>query len=470
MNDLNREIFNQVEQLKYQSKNEDALRLLNKIEKDKQFNLEEQYEFNYLKSSILAEIGQYREALKYNDLALKKSRLLADNFKTLDILIERVFLVGIQDRKAESLKTITEAEQLLRKVENKNSDEFKDKKAKIEFLRIRHYLNIGEYEHSIELAKKALIIAEEENDRERMMLRAKTITFNYSLLGETDKCYEYVQQYLSFAEELDNKQEIIGALNSLAMNLMDKGEFYEAIGYAERGLSICDEISSWKTAAVLTTLFDLYIYTNSYNKAEKCLDRIGQILNQEYNKWYDEWYNCEKAVLLKSKPREQDHEEALAIFKQVVSQQNASLDITYHALINLCDLYLRKLNKKNDLKILEELQPFLSQLENIANTYKSYWVQVELYSLQSKLNLITFDFKEAQELLVKAYDVAEKHGLDRLIKQILNEQTELSNNFSKWEKLKASNARISDRMHLAHIDEQIILLIQKRRYLNSFKV
>ena len=97
-------------------------------------------------------------------------------------------------------------------------------------------------------------------------------------------------------------------------------------------------------------------------------------------------------------------------------------------------------------------------------------MQVELYSLQSKLNLITFDFKEAQELLVKAYDVAEKHGLDRLIKQILNEQTELSNNFSKWEKLKASNARISDRMNLAHIDEQIILLIQKRRYLKSFKV
>jgi tetratricopeptide (TPR) repeat protein len=469
LKDLNKDMFDHIKQLKCQSKNKDALKLLNKFENNEDFNLEEQFEFNYLKSTILTELGKYREALKYNNLALKKSRKLSDNFKILDVLIERAFLVGIQDRKDESFKIIKEAEQLLNTIEQKNSEEFKDKKAKVELLRIRHYLNIGDYERSLDLAKKALTMAEEENNRERMMLRVKSIAFNYSLLGETNKCYEYNQQYLSLAEELDNKQEIIGALNSLAMNLMDKGEFYEAIGFAERSLSICDEISSWKTAAVLTTLFDSYIYTNSYKKAEQCLDRVEQILNQEYNKWYDEWFHIQKATLLKSKPQEQDHEEALAIFKQLVNQKNASLDMTYYSLINLCDLYLKKLNKKNDLNILDELQPYLSQLEMIAETYKSFWVQVETYSLQAKLNLITFNFEEAQEFLIKAYDVAEDHGLYRLIEQILQEQTELSKNLNKWEKLKASNARISDRMNLAQIDEQIVLLLQKRRYLKLFK-
>jgi hypothetical protein len=199
------------------------------------------------------------------------------------------------------------------------------------------------------------------------------------------------------------------------------------------------------------------------------MDRVKQILNQEHNKWYDEWYHCQKAVLLKIKPQEHNQERALAILKKIVSQENASLDITYHALINLCDLYLRKLKKENDLKILDEIQPFLSQLESIAKTHKSFWVQVEMYSLQAKLNLITFDFKKAQEMLVNAYDIAEKHGLHRLIEQILNEQTELSNNYDKWEKLKESNAKVSDRMNLAQIDEQIILLLQKRRYLKQFK-
>jgi tetratricopeptide (TPR) repeat protein len=469
LSDSNRNVFYQVNQLRYQNKNKDALKLLNKLESSEEFNLEEQCECNFLKSIILTELGKYREALKYNDLALLESRQLEDNFKIIDVLIEKVFLVGMQDRKDESLEIITETEQMLEATKHENSDEFKDKKVKLEFLKIRHYLSIGDYEHSLNLAQKSLITAEEENDRERMMLRVKLIAFNYSLLGETNKCYEYIRRYLSLAEELNNKQEVIGALNSLAMNLMDKGEFFEAIGHAERGLTICDEISSWKTAAVLTTLFDLYIYTNSYNKAEECFDRVGQILNQEYNRWYDEWYHCQKAVLLKSKPQEQDYEEALKIFKRIINQENISLDITYHALINLCDLYLKELNEKNDLKILDEMQPYLSQLERIAKTYKSFWIEVETYSLQSKLNLITFKFKEAQDLLVKAYNVAEKHGLHRLIKQILHEQSELSNNFRKWEKLKESNARISDRMHLANIEEQIILLLQKRRYLKSIE-
>lgn len=469
MNDSNRDIFDQVKQFKYKNKNEDALRLLSKLEKDRFINLEDQFELAYLKSNILTELGKYHEALKYNDLALLKSQQLVDNIKIFDILADRVFLVGIQDRKDESFKIMVEAEQILDIIKHENPDKFKDKKARLEFLKIRHYHNIGKYKRSIDLAQKGLMAAKEENDRERMMLRAKLLTFNYSMLGEVSKCYDYARQYLSLAEEINDKQEIIGALNSLAMNHMDKGEFFEAIGHAERALSICDEINSWKTAAVLTTLFDLYIYAGSFNKAEKCMDRVKQILNLEYNKWYDEWYQCQKAVLLKTKPQEHNHEKALAIFKRIVNQKNASLDITYFSLINLCDLYLKKLNKKNDLNIVDEIQPYLFQLERIAETYRSFWVQVETYSLQAKLNLITFNFEEAQELLVKAYDVAEKHGLHRLVEQILHEQNELSKNFNKWETLKASNARISDRMNLAQIDEQILLLLQKRRYLKLLK-
>ena len=469
MKDSNRDIFYQVKQLKHQSKTEDALRLLNKIEMDKELNPKEHFEFNYLKSNILAELGKYREALKYNDLALLKSRQLADSFKILDVLIERVFLVGMQDRSDESFKIFGEIEQLLDIIKQRNSDKFKDKKAKVELLRIRHFLTIGDYKRSLDLSKKALKEAEQENEKERIMLITKSIVFNYSEMGKIDKCYEYIQQYLSLAEELNNKQEIIGALNCLAMNLMDKGKFCEAIGYAERSLSICKEINSWKTAAILTTLFDLYIFTNSYDEAEKCFERVEQILNLEYNKWYDEWYHCQEAILLKTKPQEPDYERALAIFKQIVNQDNASLEITYHALINLCDLYLRKLKKENDLKILDEIQPFLSELDRIAKTYKSFWVQVEMYSLHAKLNLITFNFEKTQEMLVNAYDVAEKQGLQRLVEQILHEQTELSNNYDKWEKLKESNANISDRMNLAQVDEQILLLLQKRRYLKLLK-
>jgi len=91
-----------------------------------------------------------------------------------------------------------------------------------------------------------------------------------------------------------------------------------------------------------------------------------------------------------------------------------------------------------------------------------------MYSFQSKLNLLSFKFEDAQGILIIAYDIAEKYGQDRLVKRITSEQSELLTNSMKWEILKESGAKISDRMNLAQIEEQIEFLLQKRRYLKIF--
>ena len=91
-------------------------------------------------------------------------------------------------------------------------------------------------------------------------------------------------------------------------------------------------------------------------------------------------------------------------------------------------------------------------------------------SLQAKLKLVVFEFKEAQELLNKSLNIANKYGQVLLAKRVENEQIELSKNFRKWEKLRISKGKISERMDLAHIDEQIEILLQKRNYLKSINV
>ncbi|MFW9876030.1 MAG: hypothetical protein ACFFG0_23250 [Candidatus Thorarchaeota archaeon] len=55
-------------------------------------------------------------------------------------------------------------------------------------------------------------------------------------------------------------------------------------------------------------------------------------------------------------------------------------------------------------------------------------------------------------------------------KRIMSEQGEFSKNFTKWEKLIDAGANISERMDLARIDEQIELLLHKRKYLKIIKV
>ena len=88
-------------------------------------------------------------------------------------------------------------------------------------------------------------------------------------------------------------------------------------------------------------------------------------------------------------------------------------------------------------------------------------------SLQAKLKLVMFEFKEAQELLVQALNNANKYGLNLLARRVENEQAELSKNYLKWEKLRTSGGKISERMDLARLDDQIQILLQKRNYLKS---
>ncbi|MGB5913118.1 MAG: hypothetical protein WBH31_18150, partial [Promethearchaeia archaeon] len=266
------------------------------------------------------------------------------------------------------------------------------------------------------------------------------------------------------AEELNDKQEIIAALNGFGMYLTEKGKFDQALDYLERSLLICDEINSFKSIVILSSLFEVYINIDSLEKAQQCLDRMKQLADQlEFPGGI--FYKLDKAMLLKRKPQKINHKEAKEILKRIIDDERPFSDVYYIALVELCDLYLTELHETNDLKTLNELHPYITQLKDIAKNQQSFYLLVEVFSLQAKLKLITFEFKEAQILLNQAQATAEKHSLDRLAKRITNEQAELSKNFIKWEKMKASGGNISERMDLARIDEQIKILLRKRMYL-----
>ena len=177
------------------------------------------------------------------------------------------------------------------------------------------------------------------------------------------------------------------------------------------------------------------------------------------------FYRLGYAMLLKRKPQKINRKEAKEILKRIIDVDRPFSDLYYIALVELCDLYLTELHETKDLKTVNELHPYITQLKNIAKNQQSFYILVEVFSLQAKLKLITFEFREAQILLNQAQITAEKHGLDRLAKRITDEQFELSKNFTKWEKMKTSGVNISERMDLARIDEQIKLLLRKRMYL-----
>lgn len=462
--------FSKIKQLKDESRFKEALQIINELEKNHNFSIDEKFELYLLKHSLLFELGYMNEAFTYLDLAEEERTHIKDKLQIFDFLLFKIKRLFIHEENDEAIKILTKAERILETISNLSLVEFKERYASLLLIKGLYYLKIGNNDLSIEYAQKVLKIAKEIND-ERLRLQAfKLWCFNYGFKGDHKNALKIGKNYLELAKKVNNKQEVIGALNSLGMTLTEKEEYEQALDYLEQGLSICDEINSFKTTAVLTSLFDLYLKINNLEKAQQCLVRIKKIKNQVNLKWFEDAYHLGEAEFLKKNSQWISQFKAREIFKQIINEECTFLEFNYVALIQLCDSYLIELGNTNNLRILDELQPYLTQLMDLAISHQSYWLLVESYSFQAKLKLINFEFGEAIKFLDQALLIAKKYGQDRMGKHIMKERAELSRNLIKWERLKDTGASISDRMDLARIDEQIELLLQKRRYLKTIKI
>lgn len=459
--------FYKVKQLKDESRYKEALLIINELEKKHNYKAEEKFEIYLQKLSLLWELGHLKEFIKYIDLADKDRSQIKDKLKIVDFLLFKSRVLLLREENDEAFNILTKAERVLNDLSLR---EFKERYAFILLGKARVYYKKGDFKRSIEIAYNVLKIAREIKSNALRLQAVKLYCFNYSYRGDHIRVFELGYWFLELARKLNNKHEIISALNILGQTLTEKEEFNQALAYLKQALSLCDEISSFKTAAVLTSLFKIYLEINNPSKAEQCLNRIKQIKSQEDIRWFDDAFRLNKAELLKKKPQHITQIKAREIFKQIVDEEGTFPEFNYVALINLCDSYLKEVSNTNDLKLLDDLQPYLIQLMDIAISHQSFWLLVEGYSFQAKLKLITFEFSESQKLLEQALFTAEKYGQDRMSKLIIKEQGDLSRNLIKWEKLKDSGAKISERMDLARIDEQIELLLQKRRYIRSTKI
>ncbi|GAH46384.1 unnamed protein product, partial [marine sediment metagenome] len=116
----------------------------------------------------------------------------------------------------------------------------------------------------------------------------------------------------------------------------------------------------------------------------------------------------------------------------------------------------------NEVEILEEIKPLITQLLALSDKSHSFWILGETYLLQAKLALISLNLEEARRLLTKGQQIAEKYGINRLAMSISEEHDELLKQLEMWEKLKESKAPLAERMKLSRLNEQMDNMIRKR--------
>ncbi|NHJ21698.1 MAG: hypothetical protein EAX91_12190 [Candidatus Lokiarchaeota archaeon] len=464
---INNQELKHAEYLKNNWKLKEALKILDNLTNREEFTTQERFQFYFLKASILVDNLNSKEAAKFADLAYKEIKELNSDYDTIRILLLKCYIFASLLEPNNQLEMINEAEEILTRINPKFSQEFKLMKGHVLLNKGRYYCGIGDLNHCLSFLSEASQLAYEINDKNLIVQISKWLGITYDVRGEHNRALEYKKRYLELAIELNDVQEIIGAHDTLGIIFTEKGELNEAIKHLEKGLSLCYKINSWKTFIVSSSLFHAYLKGNCLDRALQCHDRMGNLVKQGTYKFNEVAYRLQEAELLKRKPDEISRTKAEKIFKEVADKETLFIEFKIIALVNICDLYLTRLKETCNLNELDKIQPYINKIRFIAENNGVYSLLAEMCLFQAKLKLVSFEFKEAKELLTQALNLAYIHGLNLVAKRVEDEQTELSKDFIKWQKLRKSGGKIAERMDLARLEEQIQILLQKRNYLKG---
>jgi len=282
----------------------------------------------------------------------------------------------------------------------------------------------------------------------------------YALKGELNRSIKFYEHSLELLKEFNNEIIMAMVFNSLALSHKMKGELNRALECIEQSMLLTREFIGTINASNHHYLIQILIDMGDFERAQRYLLEFEQ-LNNKFNKQFNSVYLLDKALLLKTSSRAINRGKSEEILKQLLEDGDLSYGINIEALLNLCELLLTELQITNEVEVLEEIKPLITQLLDLSDKSHSFWVLGETYLLQAKLALISLNLEGARKLLTQGQEIAEKYGLSLLARKISNEHDNLLEQLDSWENLKETSAPLTERMNLAGINEQVEKMITK---------
>jgi tetratricopeptide (TPR) repeat protein len=321
----------------------------------------------------------------------------------------------------------------------------------------------GELDRSIMLFEQSLIINNKINNKIMMARVLSSLGGSYAMRGELNRSIRFYEQSLELFKEYNYKFLMVGVFNDLSESYRMKGELDRALECIEQSIGLSRELGVLRPLAFnYNSLIQILIDMGDLGGARNSLRDLKQLNSQLKDKIVNLVYLFDKALLLKTSPRARNRVKAEELLKQILEEGDLHIGILLKALLNLCELLLVELQMTNEVEILEEIKPFITQLLNLSDKSHSFWILGEVYLLQAKLALISLNLEEARRLLTQGQKIAEKYGISLLAWKISTEHDELLKRLDMWENLKESASSLTERMRLARINEQMENMIRTR--------
>ncbi len=418
MNYLEIKELKQVNQLIDEGKVREAFQFISELEERKDFSRKKILSCKLVKAKLFRLLGDYLTVIKYAESIFQESQEIGDLLLSYDALTFQAYSYIM-------MLNLIKGEVLLNQAKN-----------------------------SFKTIKETILIGLRE--RESFLLKADGIISFYK--GEIHTSLELHKKAYDLVKDTNDKLLISASLSNIAEIYFHLKEYDRAIKYAKNVVRINNRII---LPHALKTLVKISLIKGDIKKAKEYFDYFNDRSDLLHSRQHKTFIVCLNALILKSSLRARDRIKSEDLFKSIALDSTIPNEERIEPIISLCELYLKELRMTKDPKIIDDIQPYIQELLNIARDQHLYFILAETYFLQAKLSLLTSEIKNAKKFLTQAQNIAETYGLKHLAMKISNEHDKLLNQEKIWERLKQSNLPLSERLELAGLNEKVEFMKKK---------
>ena len=484
---------------------EEVLLLLKKIEKKEELTDIDKLTLNLLKSSVFYRFREDEKCFKYAEKAYQESQKLGNYLYSIDALLNMAWsLLWLGDFE-KTFELTLKSENILKTLTNIREIDRERREASILFtkasgywfqanldgldfakrsLKLRQKIGIkheivesysivcgflthfhDDLDYALKVLEQCQALAIEINHPWMNSFNPKNFGDIYYMKGDLEKALTYYKKAIIPFEERNNPFPIITTISELGKVYREMGDLDQCLIHLKNIYQIAiEKRNNWVKSEVIANLIEVLIVKGAIKEAQNYLKELKEISKQETNnKSIEQSYLISKALVLKSNPRFHNQAKAQLILKQIIDKEAIKNENFIFALLNQCEILLEELRITYNIEIINEIQSLINKLLESTKKLRSYWILAETYVLQAELALLTFELKQARQLLTNAQKIAEKYGMHRLAAKISIDHDKLLQKLSIWESLRDSKSPLSERFKLTNLNKHMTYMIQKRR-------
>ncbi len=264
---------------------EDALQVVDELDKKIDPASMDHLTCKLLRGTILNKLGRFEDALAVADRFLLDNDVLGDHIQIVDALIVQASALWRLGRFDESLKVIEYGENLLQKLTSPESLDIARRQGALFSRKGTIFQDKGESDQALEYYEQSLALFKKDERKENIAEALNNIGTIYDDRGDSNQALEYYQQSLVLREEVGNRQDIAKSLNNIGIINWNQGAFDHAIENFEQSLMLFRETGNKQNVAVsLNNLGGILATKGNLNRALECYQQSLVVFEEIGNK------------------------------------------------------------------------------------------------------------------------------------------------------------------------------------------